>query len=173
MVVLFYSSAHHSQLCLAKMQPTFVKPLLLKHQCCLIKLPTNRCLFVTFALKKIWCLFTQQTRVFPHSNIFHCIPQTLTFRGNIWSPRSGTNLQSKVRAIKWPQTICHLKIYIYIYLNISQTQSLCPQTLSCSTLFKSKARCKVTSVSIWLFEMTRNQLNTQIKYTRQSLTQSQ
>lgn len=165
MVVLFYSSAHHSQLCLAKMQPTFVKPLLLKHQCCLIKLPTNRCLFVIFALKKIWCLFTQQTRVFPHSNIFHCIPQTLTFRGNIWSLRSGTNLQSKVRATKWPQTMCHLKK--------NKTQSLCPQTLSCSTLFKSKARCKVTSVSIWLFEMTRNQLNTQIKYTRQSLTPSQ
>lgn len=125
MVVLFYSSAHHSQLCLAKMQPTFVKPLLLKHQCCLIKLPTNRCLFVTFALKKIWCLFTQQTRVFPHSNIFHCIPQTLTFRGNIWSPRSGTNLQSKVRAIKWPQTICHLKKYIYIYISIYLKPSPC------------------------------------------------
>lgn len=118
-----------------------------------------------FCSKKIWCLFTQQTRVFPHSNIFHCIPQTLTFRGNIWSLRSGTNLQSKVRATKWPQTMCHLKK--------NKTQSLCPQTLSCSTLFKSKARCKVTSVSIWLFEMTRNQLNTQIKYTRQSLTPSQ
>lgn len=57
-VVLFYSSAHHSQLCLAKMQPTFVKPLLLKHQCCLIKLPTNRCLFVIFALKTLMLIYT-------------------------------------------------------------------------------------------------------------------